>query len=130
MDGTYDVFWGSEVIGQARVERRGLYYHFDCRCKLTGEGICRVTVSCGGHHENLGILIPAGDDFVLSRKLAAKRLGIGKPEFRVLPRHQKTKVTFIPVYPDEPFRYLNRLQNAFMEVRNGQRGVSIPEMEG
>lgn len=127
MEGTYDIQLGSEVIGKAIVERQGLYYHFSCRCRITGAVIYRVTVSCGGHHENLGILVPMGDSFGLKTKLAVKKLGKGLLQFRALPKHQKAEGKFVPVYPDEPFAYLTRLQNAFLEVRNGRSGVVLPE---
>ena len=85
----------------------------------------RVAVSCGGHHENLGVLVPMGDTFGLTKKLPAKKLGEGKLQFQALPKHQKSEGKFIPVYPEEPFGYLTRLQNAFLEVKNGQVGVVI-----
>lgn len=125
MDGEYDIFMGKEVVGTANVERQGLYYLFRCQCRLSGAVMCRVMVSCNGHHENLGTLIPMGDGFGLKTKLAVKRLGKGPFQFRVMPKHRRGEGEFIAVYPEEPFAYLTRLQNAFLEVRNGQIGVVI-----
>jgi hypothetical protein len=127
MDGEYDIRMGTETVGKALVQRQGLYYQFRCQCKLSGDVMCRVMVSCNGHHENLGILVPMGDGFGLSTRLAVKRLGKGRLEFRVLPKHKKYEGTFVPVYPEEPFSYLTRLQNAFLEIRNGQMGVVLVE---
>lgn len=121
----YEIRMGSDVVGKATVERQGLYYHFSCRCRLSGAVMCRVSVSCGGHHENLGVLIPMGDVFGLDTKLAVKRLGEGSLRFMVLPKHQQTQRQFIPVRPEEPFSYITRLQDAFMEIRDGQVGVVI-----
>ena len=59
--------------------------------------------------------------------MAVKKLGKGPFQFRALPKHQKSESKFIPVYPDEPFAYITRLQNAFLEIRNGQAGVVIRE---
>ena len=127
MDGTYDIYLGREVVGKAAVEQQGLYYRFCCQCNISGSVICRITVSCNGHHENLGVLIPMGSGFGLTTKMAMKKLGKGPFQFRALPKHQKSESKFIPVYPDEPFAYLTRLQNAFLEIRNGQPGVVIGE---
>jgi hypothetical protein len=44
-----------------------------------------------------------------------------------MPKHQKSEGKFIPIYPEEPFAYISRLQNAFLEIRNGQAGVVIGE---
>ncbi|MBQ7415529.1 MAG: hypothetical protein IJW14_00650 [Oscillospiraceae bacterium] len=127
MDGEYDIYMGKDVVGTAQVERQGLYYRFRCSCRLSGDTLCRVSVCCNGHHENLGILVPMGDGFGLTKKLAVKKLGKGAFQFRVLPKHRTGEWQFVPVYPEEPFGYLTRLQNAFLEVRNGQAGVVIPD---
>lgn len=126
MEGTYDILLGNEPVGKAVVERQGLYYRFDCRCKLSGTVIYRLSVESNGHHENLGVPVPVGEEFRLTTKLAVKKLGKGQFRFRVLPKHQKHESSFIPVYPEEPFAYLTRLQNAFLEVRDGQVGVVYP----
>ena len=34
---------------------------------------------------------------------------------------------FVPVYPEEPFAYMSRLKGAFLEIRNGQMGINLPE---
>lgn len=127
MVGTYDICLGSEPIGEAVVERQGLYYCLRCRCKLTGEVLYRVEVSCDGHREDLGILIPMGDRFGLNTKVPVKRLGQGTLRFQALPKHRKLEGEFVPVYPEEPFAYLTRLQNAYLAVRDGQVGVVILE---
>ena len=64
----YDIRLGRDVIGKAEVTRQGLYYLFSCRCKLESDTMYRVTVSCGGHHENLGVLVPMGTEFGLDTK--------------------------------------------------------------
>ena len=129
MNREYDIYMGKQAVGTAAVERQGLYYRFDCRCRLSGDVLCRVTVACNGHHENLGILVPMGSQFGLTTKLAVKKLGEGPFEFRVLPKHPSGQGQFIAVYPEEPFAYLSRLKDAFLEVRNGQAGVVIPDQE-
>jgi len=85
----------------------------------------RLSVSCNGHHENLGVLVPVGDMFGLDTKLAVKRLGEGAFQFLVLPKHPQSQRQFVPIHPEEPFRYITRLQNAFLEVRDGQIGVVV-----
>lgn len=122
----YDIRLGREVIGKANVTRQGLYYQFSCRCTLTSDVMHRITVSCGGHHENLGVLVPMGSVFGLDTRLAVKRLGAGTFRFQALPKHQKTTGQFIPIHPEEPFAYITRLQEAFLEIRDGQVGVMLP----
>lgn len=127
MDGTYEILRGGEPVGQARVEKQGLYYRFSCRCDLSGEVIYRITVSCGEKCESLGVPVPEGGDFVLNTRIPVSKLGAGEPVFRAVPRHPESGGTFIPISPETPFPYLRRLGEAFLEVRNGQPGIVLPE---
>ena len=127
MVGLYDILRGGEKIGKAQVSKEGLYYRFRCCCALTGDVIYRLTVSCGGKTENLGILIPDADAFRLDRKLPVSRFGKGDPVICAVPGNPEKCGIFAPVYPDEPFRYIAQLRNARMERRDGQIGVTIPE---
>ena len=69
MEGVFDITLGGRPVGQAVMFRQGLYWHFDCRCRLSGQVICRIAVSCGGKTENLGIPVPQGKEFVLRTRL-------------------------------------------------------------
>ena len=125
MDGIYDIYMGGETVGKATVVRQGLYYLFSCRCRITGEVICRVSVTCGSRTENLGVLVPTGSEFGLEKRVAVKKLGRGVLCLRAAPKHTADTGKFVPVYPEEPFSYIKRLQNAFLEIRNGELGVVL-----
>ena len=127
MDGTYEIMLGGESVGQAVVRRQGLYYRFSCRCDLSGEVIYRITVTCGGKSESLGIPVPKNGEFYLDTRLAASRLGEGEPKFAAVPRRPDLGGMFAPISPEEPFRYLHRLENAFLARKDGQVGIVIPE---
>ena len=127
MDGTYEIKLGGESVGQAVVRREGHYYRFSCRCDLSGEVIYRITVTCGGKSESLGIPVPKDGQFHLDTKLAASRLGEGEPKFAAVPRRPDLGGMFVPISPEEPFRYLHRLENAFLARKDGQLGIVIPE---
>ena len=127
MDGTYEIMLGGESVGQAVVRRQGLYYRFSCRCDLSGEVIYRIPVTCGGKSESLGIPVPKNGEFYLDTRLAASRLGEGEPKFAAVPRRPDLGGMFVPISPEEPFRYLHRLENAFLARKDGQLGIVIPE---
>ena len=129
MDGLYDVLRGGEKIGKAEVRREGLYYRFRCVCQLTGEVIYRLTAVWGEKQINLGIPIPCGDAFYLDTKIAASRLGQGRPSFLAVPRKPPNMGTWVPLSPEEPFPYLHRLKNAVPELRNGVMGICIRDPE-
>ena len=122
---TYPILRGGESIGQACVEKKGLYYHFSCRCDLSGEVIYRLTASCGEKCENLGVPVPDGGEFMLTTLIPVSRLGQGEITVRAVPKHGKLEGKFIPISPDEPFNYLRQLENAVFEKRNGQPGILL-----
>lgn len=128
MEGFYPLRFGGTAVGQVRMEKDGLYYRFLCRCRLSGDVICRVMVNWGDQRENLGILVPSGDGFALETRVPVKRFGKGKPEFSVTPSRPPTGEKFLPISPEEPFSYIARLKDAFLEVREGQVGAVLREI--
>ena len=129
MEGTYPVFFGQAQVGKVQVRKQGLYYRIFCRCRMTGDVVCRLAVQCGQNRENLGVVVPVEGGFGLEKSVPCKRLGEGEPEFRLLPKHEKASGTFVPIYPEEPFAYIRNLKDAYFERRYGQAGVVIPDMK-
>lgn len=128
MEGIYDILRGGEKIGKAEVRREGLYYRFLCCCDLTGEVMYRLTVTCGGKMENLGIPVPEGDCFRLSTRLPVSRFPSGEPEFRAVPKHApQQQGLWVPISPETPFDYMERLEHAVMERRGGEVGILISD---
>ena len=108
-----------------QVTRQGLYYRFVCRCKLTGEVVCRLYISCGGQQENLGVVVPSGDGFGLDTRLPVKRFREGEPSFSLIPKHEMVSGQFVPIVPEEPFAYIERLKTSFLVRKYGQLGIEI-----
>lgn len=127
MEKNYGVYLGNEMAGKAQVRREGLYYCFTCRCQLSGDVVCRLYVACGDKRENLGVVVPMDDGFGLNTRIPVKRLGEGEMVFTLLPKYDIPEETFVPVYPEEPFSYIERLKNAFLARKKGQVGVSFRE---
>lgn len=125
LEGCYDVYFGNRKTGQVQVIRQGLYYRFLCRCEISGDVICRLYVTCGENREDLGILIPRENGFGMDTKIPIKKLGNGRLHFALMAKHEKQQGRFIPIYPEEPFRYLSRLKESFLEYRNGQMGITV-----
>lgn len=73
----------------------------------------------------LGILAPEGEGFGLDTRLPVKRIGEGAMEFTIVPKCDLPEGQFVPVYPEEPFAYLNRLKDCYLACREGQVGVVI-----
>ena len=127
MEGNYAVTFGKQACGKVQVLRQGLYYRFICRCRIRGDTLFRLRVSCGGRQEELGVLAPVDGGFGLDRKLPVKNFKEGTPEFRLYTKVEEREGKFVPILPEEPFSYISRLQNAFLQSKNGQIGISIGE---
>lgn len=123
MEGRYEILLNEDKVGRVVVQRQGLYYRFDCRCaKNTGE-IYRIMLDMDGKIFNLGVPIPSSDGLWLVTKRPIKDFGNAEPKFYLMLRLPEGP--FVPVFPDEPFAYLDRLKNAYMQVRDGMVGVVI-----
>ena len=131
MENTYSVRFGTQDVGKVQVKREGLYYRFFCRCRLSGDVVCRLVAVCGGKEENLGVVVPVEDGFGLDKKIPAKRLGEGPMEFYIATKgsiptsENRQPGNFIAIYPEEPFAYIARLKEAFFVRQNGQAGIII-----
>lgn len=125
MEKNYAVSLGGRELGKVQVLRQGLYYRFVCRCQLSGDVMCRLKVRCGDKEESLGVVVPMDGGFGLDTKLSAKKLGEGDMEFFLVPKHDEGK--FIPIYPEEPFSYLERLKDAYLVRKGGLVGVVLRE---
>jgi len=129
LEGTYNVCLGRETVGEVTVTKEGLYYRFRCKCDLSGD-VCKLLVTCDETEENLGTLVPSGSSYCLNTRLPIKRLGKGQPVFSVVPNRPVVAGRFVPICPEEPFAYLERLKDAYLVRRNGQMGIIIQENAG
>ena len=127
METNYEITMGTAPVGRVQVLRQGLYYCFHCRCRLSGNVVYRLRVSCGDKRDNLGVLVPMGDGFGLDTRRPVKNIGEGTMSFCLVPKHDSPSGKFVPICPEEPFAYLERLKNAYLETREGKPGAVLPE---
>ena len=129
MEGKYSVTVDGSHAGKVVIQKKGLYYHFSCRCCLPGDMLYRLVVSSGGIQENLGILVPKECGFGLDTQLPVKRIGKGQPTFFLVPKQQSLSGIFIPIKPEEPFAYISRLKRSFLVLQNGESGIIMDKMQ-
>lgn len=125
MEGFYRVYFGKKAVGKAELQRKGLYYRIICRCDITDKRVYRLLMVQSDRQESVGVLLPDGDGAILDKMIAAKRIGKGKVQF-VLSCIEKTeKDAFVPIVPEEPFLYIDRLQKAFLASEQGKIGIRL-----
>ena len=123
----YAVTLHGTQVGKAQAEKQGLYYRVVCRCNLSGEVMYQLECGTGEKKTNLGSLVPMENGFGLNTRFPVSRIGEGTLTFTLLPRHESMEErTFVPIHPEEPFEYLERLKDAFLEVKDGEPGASLP----
>lgn len=70
-----DIYMGSVVVGQASLQRQGLYVLISCRCDLPAGQIYRLCIHFLDSKIPLGVCVPDNGCFFLQKRIASKRLG-------------------------------------------------------
>ena len=122
MEGYFAIYLNGQSVGKVQVSREGLYYRFSARCQLTGDSVCRLMAN----DVSLCILVPLGDGFGLDTKQSAKRFS-GDWDFQISPNRPVLEGRFVPIKPEEPFSYIERLKTAYLVKRDKQVGILLNE---
>lgn len=125
MEGNYGVYFSDKLCGKVQVLRQGLYYLFVCRCQITGDVVCQLKAVFPDTEQHLGILVPMDDGFGLRTKIPVKHFSGNPVKFAVSVKHDHSNEFFAPIYPEEPFLYIEKLKNAYLTRKYGQIGVII-----
>ena len=125
MEGRYEVFRNGAPVGWAELTREGLYLRIVCRCRLPAGEMLRLWMTCGEKEVDLGLCVPMGAEFGTDKRISARQCPPGKPRFSLSPKDDILRGNFIPLSPEEPFRYLHRLEDAFLEKREGRIGICL-----
>ena len=125
MEGIHGVYFGERLCGKVQVQKENLYYRIICRCKINSELVCRLRVQFENGMENVGILTPVEDGFGLCTRLPVKRF-LDKPiKFVLTPVSEGRKGQYIPILPEEPFGYIEKLKTSYLAKKDGSYGVLI-----
>ena len=127
LEGIYKVYLGSIPVGKVQLIRQGLYYRIQCRCRIEGNLVYKLYAVIGNKRENLGVVIPDGDGFSLEKRIPVKRLGEEGADFILSTGAGLERGIFVPICPEEPFQYIERLKDAFLETENGRLGIRIQQ---
>lgn len=119
----YNILFNETPVGRAEVKTVGLYYHFSCTCNPPDSGFYRITVTDGDSVNNLGICVPEGSNFTCTARIPKKHLNGDRLSFALKPFNEE--VTAIPIQTGEPFSQLDRLDNARLQLTNGQTEIII-----
>lgn len=85
----FEVWMDDRVVGAVKAEQEGLYYRFTCTCRPPDDGLYRLWVSDGTVDRDLGICVPEGNVFTLTKSIPAKQLSPGKLSFTLHPSAER-----------------------------------------
>lgn len=124
MNTVYELSAHGKAVGRVEVVKSGLYYSFRCVCDEDCRGICRISVVCDGKRENLGVCVPEDGKLMLRCKLPVKRFSGDDLRFELI--DGKAEYAFVPIDPEKPFPYIEKLGAARFCRKNGQTGLELP----
>lgn len=123
----YDIYAGTQIVGQAEVIKEGLYYRFSCKCTPPNEGVYRIMVSDGDNTKDLGICVPTGEWFCLVSRVPMKYLSGERLEFALVPK-DKQEIA-VPVATGEPFADLDKLDSAHLQQSHEKTEIIIDPIQ-
>lgn len=85
----------------------------------------RLYAVSGAHRESIGVVVPEGDGFFLEKKVPVKRLSGEEVHFLLSSGEETARGCFVPIVPDEPFGYIERLKTSFLQSEHGKIGIRI-----
>ncbi len=126
----FDIYLGKQSIGKATVTRQGMYGCIVCKCHISGQVPYRVELKAGEKFQDLGLLVPENGWFTLTKRVPIRFLEGAELKFDALPARGELNGKFVPISAEEPFRYLSRLENAYLARRGKLQGIVISNPTG
>ncbi len=130
MNETVSIMRGGKPIGSAHITREGLYLRIACVCHLEQAELIRLHVRSDAGERPLGVLVPNGDAWELSTRIAAKYL-VGEIEIFVPQekadhaQEDAPQEKFVPIVAGEPFACLDAVSDAVLAEQDGQVGICV-----
>ena len=125
MEGTYEVFYDRNVVGEACLRKKGLYWCFECYCKPVSGHICRIEIRTKLGWKSLGIPVPEGSGWRLNTKISARQLECDSPQFRLVRLEEDPPGRFLPVIEDQPFPELSQVRKGRFSYCDGIPGILL-----
>lgn len=116
-----NVLYNGRLIGEVVCYPDGLFYQIKCKCELITDDIYRLMVSDHNVVLSVGICMPQGDHLILNKRIPSKYLNGEVFEFWITPSKKNT--TFLPVDHNGTFTEFRSLENACLQIINGQTGI-------
>ena len=122
----FPIYSGTGIVGEVQVTIKGLYYQFSCRCAPISWDIYRIVLICEEAEYNLGICVPDGECFVLTKQVPVKNIKKGEWTFYLRAKENERK---IPVTENDPFHMLDKLEMSKLLIENAETFIAFKDLE-
>ena len=120
MKSQYPIYRGKEIVGEACIEKHGMFWHIKCRCRAGKTDPLRIVAAFGTNMLELGKYSADTEGQEVERWVSAKSLPSGDIQFSLEAWKQER---FIPLTEALPFSELEKLSSARFENLAGQPGI-------
>lgn len=127
MNSSYDVTFADAVVGHVSVKKQGLYYCIECKVQIMEASKFRLIAHSGNREYDLGLCIPYDGALHLLTRVPMKQFSDEPISFELLKKNTMQSGKFVPICAEEPFRYLHKLETAYLELRSGTMGVVLQD---
>lgn len=117
------ILYGSLVVGEAKIQRQGLYYLFSCSCRFSKSGIYKLWAASAGKQIKLGVCVPEKNCYTLYRKIPTAHFGDDEISVYVMNEDERK----IDNQPKGELVSLEKLDQAVLEIVNGDQVVCIKD---
>ncbi len=127
----FAITFENQTVGFAKVQKEGCFYRISCSCDLLPSGSRRIFVTDGNATIDLGICVPNGGRFVLTKRIPVRCLEQDNLQFSFMP--ECDNIAGIPVETGKAFAELNNLRYGKYRYQNGQGQIfidSVPNRQG
>ena len=118
----YPITREGNTVGEAQLERQGMFWRIICRCRIRTEKPMRIYLQSEMRRLDLGLCILEGDTCSLVSRISCK---VGAPEGFAFTVEHIREEQYFPLSESEPFPALQLLKSAKFMPRNGHPGILI-----
>lgn len=117
------ITFNGQTVGSAEVQTEGCFYKISCSCDALPNRGNRIYATDGKETIDLGICVPKGNRFVLTKRVPVKRLIWENLRFSIA--SADPNVMAVPVETGTAFSKLDKLACGKFSIRDGQPQILI-----
>lgn len=123
MEEVFDAWLEDICAGQVYLKKEGLFYCINCRINPPAIKKYRLTVRNEDMEYDLGLFVPCENGMVITTRIPEKRFLKGNIKFNVVKDQRNPQKVFVPICAEEPFAYIDKLDNTTLAKEKGKIGV-------